>query len=75
MSYVSQRSRQREQRENTREAIIEATETLLREQPYRALNLMSEACLLDTFGQEPLGDPNVALATLETIWLRVLAPK
>jgi len=41
----------------------------------RALNLMNEAFLLDTFGKKPLGDPNVALATLETIWLRVLAPK
>lgn len=41
----------------------------------RALNLMNEAFLLDTFGREPLGDPNVALATLETIWLRVLAPQ
>jgi AcrR family transcriptional regulator len=41
----------------------------------RALNLMNETFLLDTFGREPLGDPNVALATLETIWLRVLAPQ
>jgi TetR/AcrR family transcriptional regulator, ethionamide resistance regulator len=41
----------------------------------RALNLMNEAFLLDTFGRVPLGDPNVALATLETIWLRVLAPE
>ena len=40
-----------------------------------ALNLMNEAFLLDTFGREPLGDPDVALATLETIWLRVLAPQ
>src|SRR5581483_4786150 len=31
----------------------------------RALNLMNEAFLLDTFGRQPLGDPNVALATLE----------
>lgn len=39
----------------------------------RALNLLNEAFLLDQFGQEPLADPDVALATLETIWLRVLA--
>jgi TetR/AcrR family transcriptional regulator, ethionamide resistance regulator len=38
----------------------------------RALNLMNEAFLLDQFGQEPIGDPDVALATLQTIWLRVL---
>lgn len=38
----------------------------------RALNLMNEAFLLDQFGQEPIGDPQVALATLETIWLRTL---
>jgi AcrR family transcriptional regulator len=38
----------------------------------RALNLMNEAFLLDQFGQEPTGDPDVALATLETIWLRVI---
>ena len=41
----------------------------------RALNLMNEAFLLDQFGKEPLGDPEVALATLETIWLRVLASR
>jgi AcrR family transcriptional regulator len=41
----------------------------------RALNLMNEAFLLDTFGKAPLGDPDVALATLETVWLRVLAPR
>jgi TetR/AcrR family transcriptional regulator, ethionamide resistance regulator len=38
----------------------------------RALNLMNEAYLLDAFGREPIGDRDVALATLETIWLRVL---
>jgi TetR/AcrR family transcriptional regulator, ethionamide resistance regulator len=37
----------------------------------RALNLMNEAYLLDEFGREPIGDRDVALATLETIWLRV----
>jgi TetR/AcrR family transcriptional regulator, ethionamide resistance regulator len=37
-----------------------------------ALNLMNEAFLLDQFGREPIGDRDVALATLETIWLRVL---
>jgi AcrR family transcriptional regulator len=39
----------------------------------KALNLMNEAFLLDQFGKAPLGDPDVALQTLETIWLRVLA--
>lgn len=39
----------------------------------RALNLMNETYLLDEFGREPFGDPAVALATLETIWLRVAA--
>lgn len=38
----------------------------------RALNLMNEAFLLDQFGKEPLADPQLALATLDTIWLRVL---
>jgi TetR/AcrR family transcriptional regulator, ethionamide resistance regulator len=38
----------------------------------RALNLMNEAYLLDAFGRDPIGDRDVALATLETIWLRVL---
>jgi len=41
----------------------------------RALNLMNEAFLLDQFGQEPPGDPEVALATLQAIWLRVLASR
>jgi hypothetical protein len=40
----------------------------------RALNLMNEAYLLQEFGREPYGDPQVALATLETVWLRVLRP-
>ena len=35
----------------------------------RALNLMNETYLLQEFGREPYGDPQVALATLETIWL------
>ena len=39
-----------------------------------ALNLMNESFLLDEFGREPLGDRAVALATLETIWLRVIRP-
>jgi TetR/AcrR family transcriptional regulator, ethionamide resistance regulator len=38
----------------------------------RALNLMNEAYLLEEFGRPPIGDAEVALATLETIWLRVL---
>jgi AcrR family transcriptional regulator len=40
----------------------------------RALNLMNETYLLQEFGREPYGDPEVALATLETVWLRVLQP-
>jgi AcrR family transcriptional regulator len=39
----------------------------------RALNLMNEAFLLDEFGTEPLGDPVTARATLEAIWVRVIA--
>jgi TetR/AcrR family transcriptional regulator, ethionamide resistance regulator len=39
----------------------------------RALNLMNEAYLLDEFGRGS-GDPQVALATLETIWLRTAGP-
>jgi TetR/AcrR family transcriptional regulator, ethionamide resistance regulator len=35
-----------------------------------ALNLMNEAYLLHEFGREPFGDPEVALSTLETVWLR-----
>jgi len=38
-----------------------------------ALNLMNESFLLEEFGREPLGDRDVALATLETVWLRVVA--
>jgi len=38
-----------------------------------ALNLMNERYLLEEFGREPLADPDVALATLETIWLRVVS--
>lgn len=37
----------------------------------RALNLMNQAYLLDTFGWEP-GDPELALATLQTVWLGVV---
>ena len=40
----------------------------------RALNLMNQAYLLDAFGREPQVDPEVALATLETIWFRVAGP-
>jgi AcrR family transcriptional regulator len=39
-----------------------------------ALNLMNQSYLLQEFGREPFGDPEVALATLETIWLRVAGP-
>jgi AcrR family transcriptional regulator len=40
----------------------------------RALNLMNEAYLLDQFGAEPFGDPDVAFKTLETVWLGALGP-
>jgi TetR/AcrR family transcriptional regulator, ethionamide resistance regulator len=39
-----------------------------------ALNLMNEAYLLHEFGREPVGDPQAARATLESVWLRVLGP-
>jgi AcrR family transcriptional regulator len=39
----------------------------------RALNLMNQAYLLETFGREA-GDPELALATLELIWLGAVAP-
>ena len=39
-----------------------------------ALNLMNERFLLEQFGRVPAGDRQTALATLETIWLRVLGP-
>jgi AcrR family transcriptional regulator len=38
----------------------------------RALTLLNERYLLDTFGRKPQGDPAAALATLEHIWLRTL---
>jgi AcrR family transcriptional regulator len=42
----------------------------------RALNLMNERYLLDQLGREPRGDPAVALATLERVWLgAVSAPQ
>jgi TetR/AcrR family transcriptional regulator, ethionamide resistance regulator len=40
----------------------------------RALTLMNEAYLLAEFGHEPPGDREVAIATLETVWLRVAGP-
>lgn len=40
-----------------------------------SLNLMNEAFLLEEFGREPLGDRDLALATLETVWLRVIVPQ
>jgi TetR/AcrR family transcriptional regulator, ethionamide resistance regulator len=39
----------------------------------RALNLMNERYLLSQFGREPGADPEVALATLETVWMRTIA--
>jgi AcrR family transcriptional regulator len=41
----------------------------------RALNFMNQAYLLEEFGRDPLGgDRELALATLETVWLRVAGP-
>lgn len=40
----------------------------------RALNLMNEAYLLDEFGREPYGDPEVVAATLEAVWMRAMKP-
>jgi AcrR family transcriptional regulator len=40
----------------------------------RALTLMNQAYLLDTFGHTP-GDPELALTTLETIWLGVVGAR
>ena len=40
----------------------------------QALNLMNERYLLAEFGRGPKGNPDQALKTLETIWLRALAP-
>jgi AcrR family transcriptional regulator len=41
----------------------------------RALNLMNERYLLSEFGRGSDGDPELALTTLETIWVRALAPR
>jgi AcrR family transcriptional regulator len=40
----------------------------------RAMTLMNQAYLLAEFGREPQGDPEVALQTLETVWLRLALP-
>jgi AcrR family transcriptional regulator len=40
----------------------------------RALNLMNERYLLAEFGREPGGDADIAFATLQTVWLRTMAP-
>ena len=40
----------------------------------RALNLMGERYMLDSFGRQPFGDPVTAIATLELIWLRIIDP-
>ena len=40
----------------------------------RAMTLMNQAYLLAEFGREPQADPTVALATLETVWLRLAHP-
>lgn len=40
----------------------------------RALCLMNETYLLEEFGREPFGDPEVARATLERVWLGAAGP-
>lgn len=40
----------------------------------RALNLMGERYMLDSFGREPIADPETAVKTLEIIWLGVIGP-
>jgi TetR/AcrR family transcriptional regulator, ethionamide resistance regulator len=40
----------------------------------RALNLMNERYLLAEFGHGQQGNPEAALKTLETVWLRAFAP-
>jgi AcrR family transcriptional regulator len=39
----------------------------------RAMSMLNEHYLLDQFGRAPGGDPDVVLATLETVWTRTLA--
>jgi AcrR family transcriptional regulator len=38
----------------------------------RALNLMNESYLLDTFGRDPRGDSGIAFETLSHVWLSAL---
>jgi AcrR family transcriptional regulator len=38
----------------------------------RAMSALNEHYLVDQFGREPVGDPEVVLATLETVWNRVV---
>lgn len=40
----------------------------------RALCLLNESYLLEEFGREPFGDPQVARATLERMWLGAVGP-
>jgi TetR/AcrR family transcriptional regulator, ethionamide resistance regulator len=40
----------------------------------RAMTLMNNAYLLAEFGREPQGNRDVALTTLETVWLRLATP-
>jgi AcrR family transcriptional regulator len=40
----------------------------------RAMTLMNEAYLLAEFGREPQRDRDIALATLESVWLRLAIP-
>jgi hypothetical protein len=40
----------------------------------RAMTLMNEAYLLAEFGRPPAGDRDLALATLEAVWLRLVMP-
>lgn len=40
----------------------------------RAMTRMNESYLLEEFGHEPQGERDVALATLATVWLRLVTP-
>src|SRR5437016_1871792 len=105
MSSPAERTRRREQREETRRQILAVAEAAVTDErielayrgsvdrfieltagtlermagegllkvPYpralaRAMTLMNQAYLLNEFGRDPQGDPEVALETLEQVW-------
>jgi AcrR family transcriptional regulator len=41
----------------------------------RALNLMGERFMLDSFGREPFADPASVRDTMELIWMRTIGPR